>query len=140
MLIKEVSYFQALTTWPTTDRYLFSKQRRKIYKIRHMAVNIYPLPWLPGSGQSLRSCKIYPWLYSPWVQAAGSDSLPGWVCRVMQTLIGQPFYKARSILGRVASVAGASAAATLALPGRSAFPRPTKAWKPCGGEWKAHSG
>jgi len=56
------------------------------------------------------------------------------------TLIGQPFYKARSILGRVASVAGASAAATLALPGRSAFPRPTKAGKPCGGEWKAHSG
>ena len=55
------------------------------------------------------------------------------------TLIGQPFYKARSILGRVASVAGASAAATLALPGRSAFPRPTKAGKPCGGEWKAHS-
>ena len=33
------------------------------------------------------------------------------------TLIGQPFYKARSILGRVASVAGALAAATLALPG-----------------------
>jgi hypothetical protein len=44
MLIKEVSYFPALTTWPTTDWYLFSKQCRKIYKILHLAVNVYPWP------------------------------------------------------------------------------------------------
>ena len=81
MLIKEVSYFQALTTWPTTDWSLFSKQCRTIYQILHLAVNIYPWPRLPG--QSLRGCNIYPWPYSPCVQAACSDSLPGWVCRVM---------------------------------------------------------
>jgi hypothetical protein len=42
--MSKVSYFPALTTWPTTDWSLFSKQRRKIYKILHLVVNIYPWP------------------------------------------------------------------------------------------------
>ena len=68
MLIKEGSYLSALTTWPTTDWSLFSKQRRKIYKILRLAVNIYPWPCLPG--QSLRGRNIYPWPYSTWIQAS----------------------------------------------------------------------
>ena len=83
LLIKEVSYFPALTgPYPClTDWSLFSKQRRQIYKLLHLAFNIYPWPCLPG--QSLRCRNIYPWPCIPWVQAAGSDSLLGWVCRVM---------------------------------------------------------
>ena len=56
-------------------------------------------------------------------------------------LLAQPCYKARCILGIFASVASASASATLD-PGRGTYPRATQGRKPwcMPGEWKVHSG
>jgi hypothetical protein len=105
MLIREASYFPALTG-PSTPWSLFSKLHRKIYKILHLAVNT--------PGQSLRGRNIHPWPYSGLQTAAGTDSHRVGFAESCLTLIGQPFYKARGILEIVASVAGASAAATLA--------------------------
>jgi hypothetical protein len=68
--------------------------------------------FLPG--QSLRSRNIHPWPYSGLQTATGTDSHRVGFAESCLTLIGQPFYKARGILKIVASVAGASAAATLA--------------------------
>ena len=83
----------------------------KIYKILHLAVNIYPWPCPPG--QSLRGRNIYPWPYSTY-SAAGTDSHRVGFAESCLTLIGQPFYKGRRILEIVASVAGASAPSRLA--------------------------
>ena len=99
-------------TCPKTDWSLFSNQCRKNYKILHLAVNIYPWACLPG--QSLRGRNIHPWPYSGLQTAAGTDSHRIGFAESCLTLIGQPFYKARGILEIVASVAGASTAATLA--------------------------
>ena len=137
---QQISNFHKLTGLP--------KQRKRISKIIASVCIIFIPVILATYRGSHYQCQVAI-IYSPlalfWLTQPGKLPVPlpqnGRVgfAKSCSNLIGQPFYKGRPILGRVASVAGASAAATLALPGRSAFPRPTKAGKPCGGEWKAHS-
>jgi hypothetical protein len=110
-----------------------SKQRKQNLQNIVSGRNYLPL-YLPG--QSPRGRNIYSWPYSLWVQAAKLPVLT--VYRVgfanpTSNLIGQPFYNARRILRRVASVAGASAAATLTPIGRGAIPMPPRPGNPVEG-------
>ena len=131
---QQMSNFHKLTGLP--------KQRKRMSKIIASGCNIFiPVTLASYRGSQCQVAIIYSPLALFWLTQPGK--LPPltkngrvWFAKSCSNLIGQPFYKSRPILRRVASVAGASAAATLALPGRSAFPRPTKAGKPCGGEWK----
>jgi hypothetical protein len=103
-----------------------------MYKIVYLAVIIYPC--IPG--QSPPGRNIYPWPNSPWFQAAKLPVLTVYqvgFANSCSNLIGQPFYNARRILRRVANVAGASAAATLAPLGGVQSLGPTRPGNPVEG-------
>jgi hypothetical protein len=114
---QQMSNFHKLTGLP--------KQRKRISKIIASGCNIFIPVILATYRGSHYQCQVAI-IYSPlalfWLTQPGKlPPLPKngrvWFAKSCSNLIGQPFYKGRPILGRVASVAGASAAATLAWEG-----------------------